>query len=44
MTVSRDVLENQHHFNANSFGRRFLFAAADASGARWSLSNQPIYL
>jgi hypothetical protein len=26
-----------HQFNANSFGRRFLFAA-DASGARWSSS------
>jgi hypothetical protein len=29
-------LKKQHYFNANSFGRRFLFAA-DASGARWSL-------
>jgi hypothetical protein len=28
-------LKNHHQFNANSFGRRFLFAA-DASGARWS--------
>jgi hypothetical protein len=31
-------MKKQHYFNANSFGRRFLFAA-DASGAGWSSSS-----
>jgi hypothetical protein len=38
-------LKNQHHFNANSFGRRFLLLLMMRfAGARWSLSNQPTYL